>query len=329
LILQINIRTVPKFYRIVLLNLTPSTNYHFKVTSKNGYGISSSSGDNSFATGSPNPITLVIAAPSSNDTISRSDTLVRGTVSNWTGNETGVVVNGMLANIYGTEFVVNHVPLVEGSNTITATATDVDGNTETASVTVTAITTGDYIKITATPESGISPLDTTVTIDSSLDLANATFNCAGPGPVEFFPPDANGTRASMTTEGIYYCTASVSDTTGKLYDDTAAVTVLSKIELDNLLRAKWEWMRANLASGDVERALVVFDEDAQVHYRELFNVLSTMLPTVAQDMSDIQLIELMPNAVIYDIQTVRDGVTYSFQLLFTQDLNGLWRISSF
>jgi hypothetical protein len=88
-------------------------------------------------------------------------------------------------------------------------------------------------------------------------------------------------------------------------------------------------MRANLASGDIERALIPFDDSTKQDYRDLFNVLSTMLPTVAQDMSDIQLIEIMPNAVIYDIQTVRDGVTYSFQLLFTQDLNGIWRISSF
>jgi sugar lactone lactonase YvrE len=321
--------TLTTSHRIVLLSLTPSTNYHFKVTSKNGYGVWSSSQDNSFATGSSNPITLVITAPSNNDTISRSDTLVRGTVSNWTGNETGVVVNGSIANVYGNQFVANHISLVEGSNIITATSTDTSGYTQTASVTVNAVTVGDYIRIMAIPESGISPLDTTFTIDSSLDLANATFNCTGPGPVEFSPPDANGTRATITVEGIYYCTASVNDTSGKLYNDTVAITVLSKIELDNLLRAKWEWMRANLASGDIERALVVFDEDAQVHYRELFNVLSTMLPTITQDMSDIQLIELMPNAAIYDIQTMRDGVTYSFQLLFTQDLNGLWRISSF
>jgi hypothetical protein len=41
-------------------------------------------------------------------------------------------------------------------NTITATATDTSGNTETASVNVTAITTGDYITITGTSESGLS-----------------------------------------------------------------------------------------------------------------------------------------------------------------------------
>jgi len=40
------------------------------------------------------------------------------------GNETGVTLNGIVAVVYNGEFFVNHVPLEEGSNDITATATD-------------------------------------------------------------------------------------------------------------------------------------------------------------------------------------------------------------
>ena len=44
--------------------------------------------------------------------------MVEGTVINDSGNETGVVVNGIIAHVYGNQFVAN-----DGHNTIVATAT--------------------------------------------------------------------------------------------------------------------------------------------------------------------------------------------------------------
>jgi hypothetical protein len=178
-------------------------------------------------------------------------------------------------------------------------------------------------------ESGLSPLETTLTLESSLDLTSASLTYAGPAEVEFLSTSTSEYRVRMVAEGIYYFTAKVTDSSGNLYTDTVAITVLPEAYLDGLLKGKWEGMRAKLASGDIEAALIFFDETPKQDYRDLFNVLSTMLPTIVQEMSDIQFIEHMPNAVIYDIRTIRDGVEYSFQLLFTQDGNGIWRINSF
>jgi hypothetical protein len=295
----------------------------------NSYGYSSSSGDSLLATQKPNPITLTITLPSNNGIISKSDTLVKGTVVNSIGSETGVVVNGFIAKVYGSEFVANHVPLASGPNTIAATATDVSGNTQTASVTVNAVSTGDYINITATPESGISPLQTIFSLESSLDLKKATITCSGPGTVEFLSTDVSGIKAKMVTEGIYYCTATVNDSSGTFYNDTVAISVLSKIQLDNLLRAKWEGMRAKLSGGDIEGALVFLDDSVKQAYRDLLNILSAVLPTIAEQISNIQFIEYMGEATIYDIRTNQDGIEYSFQLLFMKDMNGFWWINSF
>ncbi|MFZ3064512.1 MAG: hypothetical protein WA277_04410, partial [Nitrospirota bacterium] len=52
-----------------------------------------------------------------------------------------------------------NVPLSEGQNTITAIATDAEGNTDKYSITVNAVTTGSYIRLSATPESGLSPME--------------------------------------------------------------------------------------------------------------------------------------------------------------------------
>jgi hypothetical protein len=57
------------------------------------------------------PVTLNITSPAEGETVSRPYTMVRGTVTNAAGNETGVTVNGIPAIISGNEFAVNHVPL--------------------------------------------------------------------------------------------------------------------------------------------------------------------------------------------------------------------------
>jgi hypothetical protein len=253
--------------------------------------------------------------------------MVKGTVVNNKGNETGVTVNGGVAMVYGNEFVINHLPLEEGENTIEAIATDAVGTTETASITLYATTPQEYIKLLANSESAIPPVEITLTIESSLDLTNATLIYTS--PVEFLSSSMSEYRVGITTEGIYYFTINANAPNGNLFTDTIGIVVLSEADLDALLRGKWETMRSRLASGDVEGALVVFDTSSKEDYRELFNVLSPVLPTVVQDMSDIRFIEYINNGAIYDIRTVRDGVEYSFQLHFIKDLKGVWTIRSF
>jgi len=99
-------------------------------------------------------ITLTITSPNNGLTINRPDVMVKGTISNAGGNETGITVNGILAIVLGNQFVANHVPLQEGENTITATATDTAGYTASDSVTVNVEASGNYITITALPGCG-------------------------------------------------------------------------------------------------------------------------------------------------------------------------------
>ncbi|GBD97125.1 MAG TPA: hypothetical protein ENG83_12440 [Nitrospirae bacterium] len=160
-------------HSITLTGLVPGITYHFKIKSTNSYGFSSSSGDETFTTLSP--ITVTITSPLDNDTINRTDVMVKGTVSNTTGNETGVVINGIVAVVYNGEFFVNHVPLEEGDNIITANATDMDGYTATVSITVNAVTTEPYVTLRANIESGIAPLTTYFSVSTSIPDAVANY----------------------------------------------------------------------------------------------------------------------------------------------------------
>jgi len=158
-------------------------------------------------------------------------------------------------------------------------------------------TTGECISITANTESGISPLEILLTIDSSLDLTNASLTHTGPGEVEFLSTTMTEYRVRLTEEGIYYFTVSL-NSGNTLYQDSIGITVLSEADLDALLRGKWELMRNRLASGDIEGGLVDFDEFTKQDYRDLFNLLSSVLPTIAQEMADIKLIKYRENTAI-------------------------------
>jgi hypothetical protein len=274
-------------------------------------------------------ITVTITSPAQGNTIYGPDIMVRGTITNPTGNETGVTVNGIVATVYGNQFVANHIKLTEGENVITVTAKDTTGKYATISITVNAITTGNYIGLTSNIESGISPLEAILKIDGTFGITSSTITATGPTQPEILESTADEYRVRMTTEGIYYITANATGPDNIAYQDTIGIVVLNRTQMDNLLKGKWEGMKNKLQIGEIENALILFDEFTKQDYRELFNALSSMLPTIVQEMADIQFIKYTRNTAIYDVRTIRDGIGYSFQLLFTKDSNGIWRITSF
>jgi hypothetical protein len=88
-------------------------------------------------------------------------------------------------------------------------------------------------------------------------------------------------------------------------------------------------MRTELLNGNIDNALIYFDESSKGDYQEAFRLLSSFLPVIVQELTDIQFIEYVNNTAIYDIRAVRDGLELSFQLLFSKDFNGIWKITSF
>ena len=132
----------------------------------------------------------------------------------------------------------------------------------------------------------------------------------------------------MTAEGIYYFTVRA-NSSGALYEDTIGVAVLAREQFDNLLRSKWEGMKAKLASQDIAGSLAFFSERRRDAFGKIFTAVAPKLPVILQEMGDIQLIEVYRDAAIYDLRTVRRGVEYSFQLMFLRDEGGIWRIDSF
>ncbi len=279
-------------------------------------------------------ISITINSPANGANVSKPFTTVQGYIINSAGNETGVTVNGIAATVYDSQFIADKVPLTEGSNTITVTATDAAGTTTSSSITVTASTTGNYITLTANIESGIAPLETVLRIDGLASSATPTISSTGPAPVDFSNCTSfDDCRVKMTVEGVYYLTATGTGTDGNTYQDTVPVTVLSRSQMDAMLKAKWEGMKAKLASQDVEAALGCFISDSQSKFRTTFTVLHDSLPSLASNMQNIELIYIKEFVTKYRIrrQQVIDGQNeiITYYIYFVKDRNGLWKIDEF
>ena len=274
-------------------------------------------------------ITVTIDSPTNNATFYRPDVMVTGTVTNTGGYETGVTVNGVIANVYGNNFVANHVPLMSGTNTITATAIDTNGGTSSATTTVNAVFSGYYISLTADTSSGVAALVTTLRIDGSFSIGNSSISVTGPGQPVFLSSSADTYQVQMTPEGIYYFTASVTGPDANTYQDTIAVVAMNATALDNLLRGKWNAMVTSLGNEDITTAITYLSPDTRAIYQQMYTAIIDQLPAMVATQTGFNFISVNNNTAFYDLITLENGTAYSYEVVFVKGLNGLWTIHDF
>ena len=281
----------------------------------------------------PERFRVEITTPTNGATINKSMVLAQGKIYGQIG-EIGVIVNGLLAEVQGDDFAAI-VPLQQGQNILTATATTVEGPQVQTSVTINTESQEEVIRLTATPSSGIMDLLTnvfSVTFEAEAYLDN---------PVSIYSWDLNGDGvAEMTgvepsviweyqSPGIYIPKVTITDNQGNAYTETTLVHVLSGEEIDALLRSKWEGMKAALSQGDVNNALNYFVKDSREEYREIFELLASQLSSLISTMREINMVEITGNMAEYYIKRFQRGVDISYFIYFMKDGDGVWKITSF
>jgi hypothetical protein len=281
------------------------------------------------------PISLEITSPLDGEWIYRPDVMVQGTFANNAGIETGVTVNGAVALVYGDQFVANHVPLFEGENTISATATDIHGYTATDEITVFVETAGDYIRITADTQSGVSPFETELKVEGSFGFSEeAVVTSTGANPLDFLNSLGDAKyQAGMILPGIYYFTAEATSGQSKIYTDTLAVVVYDQATLAASLRQKWEGMRQALLDLNIPAAVKHFRADRRDAYNEAFQVYAVQIKDKLPAAQNMELLEIdgQKAKFIVDFTVDSNGqtTTYSTYVIFELDSDGLWKINFF
>jgi hypothetical protein len=279
-------------------------------------------------------LALLITEPTPGIVMSGDRVFVKGSVTG-SNMEVGVSVNGMPAFVAGSQWLAE-IPLVTGSNPITAIATDTTGTQATASITinVTQVTPAPLI-LRALPESGIAPLAVRwqVINQTGRSLSNFAFDSDGTGAFTPLSASLDGTETTYATPGLRLPLLRTSDDQGTLYTARVVINVLARDEIDALLKSKWNGMKAALVTNDIERALVFFTPEQRGRYRTLFTVLGGQIAQIAAGMEDIQLLTVLENRAKYALNRTEvyggEAVTLTYYVYFIQNATGLWSIEEF
>lgn len=277
-----------------------------------------------------NPLEVKITSPWDGEEINRAKAIVKGTFKSDI-RDIGITVNGITAEIRENEWVANSVPLTVGLNNITATIKDSSGNSADASITVSASSATQTVTLSVNITSGIAPLTTyfSVSTETLNPVVSYHLDFEGDGIIDYTGSSFENMSHTYTTEGIFYPTITVTDNQGNTGSDTIAVTILSKTEMDTLLKSKWEGMKGALTSRDIEKAMSHFLSASQQRYRNIFTSLLSVLPDIVADMQAIEMISLVSGVAEYRIRRMENVGEMTYYIYFVLDENGLWKIQQF
>jgi len=278
----------------------------------------------------PPSIVLVvqITDPTPGATVTADSVLVRGLVDAG-GLEVGVTVNSSPAAVVGNTFAA-HVPVSPETTTLTAIATTVTGASATQSIVVTVATAPTpAVTLRASPASGVAPLRVSFSLVGGPVPTAVELDREGDGLIEFTGTSLEGQSFTYAQAGVYTPSATITDSDGNRFTAGTVVQVYDRAGLDNVLQSKWTGMRGALREGRIEEALEFIAQDFREEFRLDFTALAPFLPTLGQELEGIRFVAIRGHRAQYELLSTEDGVTFSYNVEFIRDVDGIWRIAFF
>ena len=268
--------------------------------------------------------TITITAPASGATLAAGTVQVSGTVTGST--DTGVSVNGVRAYINNGHFLTKPFTLQSGSNTLTATATSIDGLTATATESVSQ-SSSSGVTLSASVDAGFSPASVVFSagVPASIITQSLTIDF-GDGS-----PPYTGTSApshAYTAAGIYTAQLTLTDNHSVQYTSQRLVAILSTPELRRTLCSVYALVRTRLAAGDAPGALNAFHVKQQQKYGTLFTKLGANMPTAATRLGTVANGIVGINDAELILVLDQSGQVNGYPLHLSPDISGVWRIDA-
>jgi PKD repeat protein len=274
-----------------------------------------------------NAVSVKIMSPAAGAALNRRGVVVSG---DFTGPvNTGISVNGAIAQVFGSRFYVN-LSLQVGANTLTATATTPSGAnaTDMVSVTVEAPAVGPA-EITVEPQSGVGPL--TVRFSATSDTANAitqlSVDTNGDGTSDVVASNpTDPLEYTYESPGVYQAKITTTDSSGAASEETAAIVVHDAQQMDQLFTALWDGMNDALVQGDIEAAVSYLNEGAKRKYRPVFEVLKPHLPGIIASYSPLSRVSISSDIGEYAVVRPNNGQNQLYLIYFLRGVDGIWRV---
>ena len=279
-------------------------------------------------------VSVTITSPADGTTVPTGMLLVTGTVDAG-GAEVGVAVNSVPAAVQGNAFAAV-VPVTADMTVLTATAITPDGASASHRVTVAVSAPPEPSSLTGAlvvaPDSGIAPLVARFSLSGATPTAIA-LDADGDGTPDFQGPSLEGQTFTYAQAGLYVARATLTDAEGRQSTVSAVVNVLERAQMDALLKAKWNAMKAALTRNDIEGALAFFTPPARDRFRALFALVGARIAQIAADMQDIELVYVLDGRAKYRLPRTQlyagQLTTLTYYVYFVQDDAGLWSVESF
>ena len=274
-------------------------------------------------------LAINITTPTNGATVPSGQLTVRGSITNPTGGEVGLMVNGVSTATQQNAFV-GLVFVSPETTSLTAIVTSKNGTSATQTIPITVLNAAPSPTVLhVLPTNGPAPLTVTFSFFGDVEILQVTLDANGDGNVDFTGPHLTQQSFTYLEPGIYVATANATDIQGNQLLTNAVVQVLDPTELDGILQARWLAMKDALRAGDIPAALSQIISQARPSYEEGFQIISAQLPGIDEILTPVSLVRIGNNEAVYKASRNDDGIPMSFEVRFAMDVDGFWRVASF
>ncbi|MDF1536335.1 MAG: hypothetical protein P1S46_07520 [bacterium] len=245
-------------------------------------------------------------------------------------DDVGIEVDGVPADLSGQFFVASNIPLVTGTNTLTATIATFEYITVTATVEVTTTGESPSVELSSNINSGVPPLTVSFSPDvRGIEAVEYRYDLDGNGTVDETRTTDSSVQFTYTYMGVFTAEVVVVDVGGIERTGFTTVTVQDRTVADALFTGRWNDFRGELSNSDIEGAVDKFSPYSADRYQKIFTTIQSALPQMAADMADIEIIYVKGDSAKYRLRREENGQLVTYYLYFMRDPDGIWRIHKF